>query len=367
MSDNININYFTARDILSKELSLEIFPASFKRMLQKNPYVKVDDPVVFFSTLDGRVVSKLFLMPHDLRYNGRNIRWFWGQNFYTDVSLRGKGIGTNLYKKLLSELNSRNICYGAYAMSDITKRINDKCGLTNLGRFPRYILLLNLRPILDHFFRIKLIKKIGTVICNNILFLIISLLTYKLGIYKNKYYIEQIANFDERVDQFISKYEPQLWLQRCSVSLNWKLEHAVKNAHPPKEYKAFYIKEVENDSIIGYFILRFGNYDNLGGRPYKNVGVSTVVDFFIDPKSKEAFYGFIYYVINEAKHLNSDVLEIITNDKNLKVLLKNALFLHKGGYDFWYNSPTSSPLREDYCISAKNWWITAGESDAFFF
>jgi len=370
MNDNssLNIGYVTVRDMITEGSSIaRSIPQPVKRLIINNPHIKEDDPIFFFLTIDGIIISKISIFPEIVTYRGKSMRWFWGQDFYTEPTWRGKGYGKQLIESMLSELNSRNIIFGAYAMSKSSKRLWPKCGLVEIGRVPRHFLILNSNPFLESYINTRLLKTIFGNVMNGFLQSIKSIVNCKTKRSGNMFIVQEIGNFSFELDNLILHNQPVLWIERSSPMMNWKLNHARENLGNKKTYKAFYIKKKNDNSVVGYFIIRFGCYDNLAGRPYKNIKLTTLVDMFYDARTPGILDGLIYHILNESYSLGSDVVEIITSCDGINKLLHDSLFFHKGGYDLWCSMPPNCILMDDYCRNLSNWHITAGESDAFFF
>ncbi len=360
----------------------ELFGAGFRLLLGQNPYARPDDPVAFLGRVDGRVVSQIITMPDLLCCGEASIRWFWGQSFVTYPEARGKGVGTVLVDRMNQELKARGICYGAYAMSPMSRRVWEKCGMRYLGRINRYALLLDTRPLLAFMrmppFALPWLRAAGN-------------LGVRLGYGTAQaltggaaagYCLHEVSEFDDRLTHFLAglslprqpnprqrttaancaavavSFAPAF--HRDVAGLNWRLRNTQAGS-PRRHYYAAYVVDPQGN-IAGYFVLKLGTYQKFGGKVIPGLRLASLLDY--RASDRKALRILLILALRQARQLGGELFELINSHSWVAEAARRLGMIKLGGYEMAADSPPGCPLLD---LPKAQWWIATGESDAFFF
>lgn len=333
----------------------ELFHAVFRDLVRLDPYARDDDPVAFLAKCQGRVVCQIAVVPDELCIGKDRLRWFWGQSFETYPQVRGRGIGTVVIEALLREFRERKLCYGAYAMSPMSKRVWDKCGMTYLGRVARYVMLLDSDPLLS----VAHWPKAARFPVRWPINLAARAVTGALAAAgRAPYAAHAVTEFGPELDAFLRAPLDGPHIHRSAASLNWRLAH-VRTHIPGSRYQAFELRG-RDGAMAGYGVTRTARFTRFGGRTFENLQITTLVDFRAhDPA---AIRAALLHAVTQARNAGSHLFEVINGSPQAGRQARRLGMLHMGGYDMAYESFGALPK-----VSVDKWWLNAGESDAFFF
>lgn len=388
------------------------------------------------------------------------IRWFWGQSFVTYPAARGKGVGTVLVERMNQELKARGICYGAYAMSPMSRRVWEKCGMRYLGRINRCAMLLDTRPLLAYLRipqpMLRPLRAVGN-LATRCMYGILGMVTGGGG--KRGYGLEEVTEFDERLDAALTEtqraqrkdpeppvpgeegnevtdgvgncgagpetsttspgrgtpgttdappysnsplprhpvtptprcpdtptpphptaHDPQsapgtegsrlsapcpplhapCFFHRDAASLNWRVRNTQRGS-ADREYISAYLND-RNGNLAGYFVLKLGTYQKFGGKSMPNLRLASLLD--CRAKDDKALRALVIHAIRKARDRGGELFEAINSHRSFAAQARRLGMLRLGGYEMAFDAPEGSPV---FDIAKENWWITTGESDAFFF
>jgi phosphinothricin acetyltransferase len=124
--------------------TLDIDPTSTKRFLQKMKSVDVNYPI-FIYELEGKAMAYAYAsIWKDKQGYSKTVE----STIYIHPDLAGKGVGTTLYKKLISELRQRGFkcMIGCLTLPNaISVALHEKCGFIKVGHFPEIAVKFNKR------------------------------------------------------------------------------------------------------------------------------------------------------------------------------------------------------------------------------
>ena len=367
----LNVTYVGLEEILDWEgfrekvlawglpSSSQLLTEPFRDLLANNPNGCAADPGVFLGLVDGRIACHIALVPDVLCVGGEELRWFWGQSFLTTAEARGRGIGTAVVKEMLRVVGAMGACYGAFAMSPSSRRVWAKCGMVDLGEFDRWVLPCDIRPFVDRFvpraFPAGLARRLGNLGLTCFRARNRAAARRQLD---TRYQCGKVTEFPHELPSRDFSIPLSVCMRNGARELNWKLAAAPGRSSGQKKYRCHVVRRRDSGTLEGSFVLRDRVLDGPRVAPYRDVRISTLMDWsFIS--TTESMRAVLGYAVSESLG-RTEVMEVVSSVPSVSRELRKWGFLRKGGMALCYKAPCLLPQ------ARKEWWISAGESDAFF-
>lgn len=340
----------------------ELLSPVFRELAASNPYADDNTIMAVLGRVGRHVVSEMLLVPDMLYFDSSFIPWTWGQSFVTYPESRGLGIGTILVQRMISQLQMRGSGFGAFAMSPMSRRVWEKCGMLHLGKNPRYLTFLDARPALELLGTPQFLAKAGRPLMN-VLYAIANKPWFLLAKKRTSAYsFEEIDRFDDRLDHYVKKQTQHPRFRRTSDVCNWRLA-SVERIGKPRTCRAFYMTGRDTDALHGYFIFKSGICKKYAGRRGHDFRVGTVVDLHAD--SQAALKALVLHAHSLAHRQGNEIFEFFGSHSICRTTARSLGMLRLGGYEMAFQPPPGADkLRR---IPLSQWWLTGGESDAFYF
>ncbi len=306
-----------------------------------NPGNPSSTPEIWIFKDDGQISGQQGAIPVLLKIRDTYYHCSWAIDLMVDPKFRNKGVGYLLAK----ELNKAADISLALGINDPAYQMYLKDGWTDLGFVPRFVKILDARPLAEKRLRVPIISW-GL---SHLLNLYLYLRDAKLVRRTDKYIVQinEIDHFDDHFDELWERVSQSFPLiaRRDSNYLNWRYISL-----PGMSYKIFQMKH--GGQVSGYIILRTGHESG------RRVGY--IVDFLVAPERltpliakaveylrEEAVTTIICYVLNKETEVMLEKLGFHRRDSNERFMIK-------------INKPEllSEPLS-----NRDDWFLVRGDSD----
>jgi len=197
------------------------------------------------------IIGTMVIFPKDIILDGERRHVGIAGDLGVDITYRGHGIGKALLKESVAH-------YSEYGMDFIYGTPNVVSGaVCKRGGFQVVGWAVRMVKVIRSYYRIKRVVKIGFMA--RMLSAVVDTFL-KLGSKERKFKIddrydfEEMADFDERFDDFWKKISPDHIMigERTREFLNWRFANC-----PFKDFKVFLITNKSKGTILGYIIFRY--------------------------------------------------------------------------------------------------------------
>lgn len=238
-----------------------------------NPYAKDEYPALAVASADGKIVGYTAVFADMI---GTRLV-FWGTTGFVSQEMRGKGLGTAMYSKMMQAAN------GQWLASDSAPaalKISIKTKL-NVSFFERYYLNFkrgkNLRSTLRHMY-VKFKNRSALNAIDN-----------------NNATLQVVRCIDEPTYEFICRYSRNYLFTRSRAMLNWILQYPFKMEAPAEleayssydftttmeRYNIYAFRIIIDKRLVGFAMFR------------NNMGELTLLYNYFDPNYRDKVYGVL--------------------------------------------------------------------------
>ena len=322
---------------------------SFNWILKGNPYSETKDDY-FVMEEDGNIIAYCGLMPSKFYLTGKNYTGYIYHDTMVNPNQRGKGIGTKLIEGIIKQNPLFSI---AVWMNAPNARVFEKCGWESVNNLPTYVRGYNTAAFVK--LKWKSLNKISISILNLFLSAIYKLEKASYFYKKNKFTIEAIDQFDDRVDSLFYeiKNEYSFITYRTQEILNWKYSQAIA---------PHYSKLICNQGgkLVGYIVFRT-----------RDVGegkiVATLFDYLFSLKNMDVFTALLKNAIIEIEKEKPDSIEILCSNNTLRRVLNRFGFIKHTDNQFALKYINHDSIAGSEQLSnGNNWFFTHGDGDKIF-
>lgn len=339
---------------------LAAFPDSFVRIATSNPLARDQDPVGFVLRQHGVAVSRVRLLRGEVRIGEQVAPVFWDMDLFSSPEHRAGGVGALLVKRMLRVLTASGACVGSFASTREALAVYEVLKMRTVGIVPRYLWPLRSRPIL----RARMgdgPARIAAPLVDAIARGVEPLVHAPSRWRAHAFHFEYRDTFDPEVDELLDRAARA---GRCGFParteiLNWRMA-SMRWSDPRKVVRARTIYGASGQ-LVGATITRARRHERIAGHPYRDLRVLSLMDFWIDDRTPGANDAVLADLVEEGRRQEVDVIEVMTNDREMTRALKTARFRRVGGSSFsFYSGPDErAPVQLD------DWRLTMSAGDGF--
>lgn len=318
-------------------------PTYFCWQFEQNPHMRERAPSVWVCKSGNRLVGQIAAIPVSLKIGSQLFRGQWAIELNVASEQRGRGIGTMLDDACVGE---SDVTLGM-GISDAAFRVHQRAGWIDCDTIPLFVRPLDMRRILSLRWRPRLGQWLGTA-CNIPIAALDA--TANTVLFGRSIEMEEIKHFDERADQLWQRAAPHypVICQRDKKYLNWRFAE-----FPHKgRYRLFYV--FRRGALLGFVVLRLGTRHG--------VIAGDVVDYLCEPQWTATLFAAC---LLRFRRWGAAAVYCLHSAPSAAGALRRLGFIRRESGRRMMVVPAHGQIASrDLLGDLRNWFVTAGDSDA---
>ena len=361
------VTFRDARQSAGAKLSIrKLLSLDFLSAARQFPGADDDFPIFFYLSYGENVCAYLRAIPDLLTIDGRNRRWAWTGDNYTDPQFRRQGLSTRLQQAATRHLHYMGIGRGSVYSTEVTQRIFEKLGFTHVGYAKRFLLLRSLTPILEANISRRLLRRMTAGVLNPMVRFSAVCARGRNKMTLTRTVCRRMTDFSDLqfgqlLENIASRRSLHFGIQ--PDLLRQKFEIAKKSG----TMSAWLILEKKTGESLAYMILRERFQDKPMAEKYRGFQLMSLADYALvndDAGTVSALAGHCLEVFFQS---GCDVLEIVSNKKCVhNAAVRRGLLPVGKGMSFNYSVPENWQWGAEQAQLEK-WPLTGFCGDGFTF
>jgi len=344
----------------------KLLPIDFLMTARQFPGAVDDFPIFFYLSYKGMICAYMRLIPDQITVDGQTRQWAWTGDNYTDPQFRRRGLSTRLQQTATQHLHNLGIGRGSVYSTEITQRIFNKLGFTNVGYAKRFLLLRDITPFLEARITKQPLRGIAIRVLNPLVRFAVGCARRRNKKAIDRTICQQVTDFSDPqfqhlLESVIKRRSLHFGMQ--SDLLQRKFEVAKKTG----TMSAWLILEKKTGASLAYMILRERFQDKPLSGKYRGFHLMSLVDCAMVSEDAKTAVALVANCLEIFFHSDCSVLEIVSNIKNVHdAALRRGLLPVGKGMSFNYSVPSDWQWSADRSQLEK-WPLTGFCGDGFTF
>jgi hypothetical protein len=371
INSKYSFNLIRFKDIYSiKNSNKKVYGLASSKMIESCPEIDENFPYFFYlANQNGDIASWVVAIPDILKVQNMSYQWAWFGGLYTSIEARGKGLATRIIKESREVMHRENIAWGGVFSNELVLRLYRKLNYCIPGHSPRYLFLKSLRPFLAAHMNNKYLKNNLNKVALPVIKIFQKIGQIRSRLDKVEFYSIECKPTDNNIVERIyeeNKNRNLLFFDTSPDRIAWKL--AICNRKKENECVFRVLTSKDDENVTGYYILRTKFQRTTMAGKYRDFKISTVMDFGYLGDKRKVFKMIMKDASKIFWESDAEVLEIITNDLDVRDIIKSmGMFKIGRGMSFKFSLPGNWRLKEKDCCNLKHWRLNHFCGDGFTF
>ena len=325
-----------------------------------NPLSTEDsDPVQVLALHSSRVIGRMDLIRSEIWKDGETCPIYWCSALDVPVHYRGTGAGLLLILKTQSIHHTVGVC----GVSRDAHPVYQRLGWMDF-EMSRWVLPLTVRPLYERYVKRHIPIPLLVRVSDHALTLNNTIRRRVFGRHNGTARCRRVDRMTGEIEPKLIEHSEPIFSHRSAQWINWLLEN--KFSKSPSRIQHLYHIYDENNTVIGYFLIKTEHYPLLSQYGLPDVTMGSLMDWCIFDDQLLNQQAIIRLAIGELLKHELDAIEIFAMDEREGAFLKKMGFRRMRSLKFMFKASKQSQLSDRRSQCRELWRIMPADGDNFF-